>query len=352
MNILFFGTPDFAAVILKALSGSPEHRILATVTQPDRPKGRGKLLAVSPVKALAAELSIPVLQPETLRGVEIRRTLRKFGADVFVVAAYGLKLPEKILAIPPHGCLNVHASLLPKYRGASPIHHALLNGENRTGITIIRMDKGIDTGDMLLEKDLIIGEDERFPSLHDRLAELGGTCILEALALIGNEQAAYTTQDHAASSYAPVIAKEDGQIDWSQPTRCIMNRVRAFDPWPGAHTFLNGALWKIWGCEAEADGGNGTGDTGRTSGFDEPLLRSAADEAASPPANDSKKVSYSAKPGTVTRVDLKRGLRVKTGDGALWLIETQAAGGKRMMMAEYLRGHPVAEGEVFGTREV
>ncbi|MDR1663414.1 MAG: methionyl-tRNA formyltransferase [Clostridiales bacterium] len=306
MKLIFFGTPDFAAVILKALL--PAHQVLAVVTQPDRPKGRGHAVQFSPVKVLAADNNLPVHQPETLRGVSIREILAEYGADAFIAAAYGLLLPPKILALPKHGCLCVHASLLPKYRGAAPMQYAILNGDTVTGVTIMQMDKGMDTGDMVLQRRLPILPGERLPGLHDRMAALGAECILETLSQIENGTAERTPQDNRLATYAPMISKEDGHIDWGKTSAQVMNVIRATDPWPGAYTLYQGQALKVWECEP-LSGGNNTGE-----------------------------------PGTVLRSDARSGLLIKTGDGVMKVLEVQAVGGKRMAAADYLRGHPVEAG--------
>jgi len=290
MKIVFMGTPEFAVPTLDALT--KHHNVLVVITQPDRPAGRGHKLQPSPVKSKAEELNIPVLQPTSLHineSKEIRALLKSYDADIFVVAAYGLLLPKGILNMPRLGCINVHASLLPKYRGASPIHAALLNGDKETGITIMHMEAGIDTGDMIIKKSTEIGEDERFPSLHNRLAEIGGELILEAIDLLEKGVAPREKQDNNLSSYASMIKKQDGLIDWNRTTAEIINKVRAFDPWPGVFTDYQGQMIKIWSLEA-------------------------------------------------TSPDNTLGLVIKTGDGAVKITEVQPIGGKRMPTLDYLRG--------------
>jgi len=309
------GTPEFAVPPLRQLL--THHDVLAVLTQPDRPAGRGHKLQMSPVKALALEAGVDVLQPQTLSikqnnsdAKKIREYLASLEADIFVVAAYGLILPKAVLSMPKFGCINIHASLLPKYRGAAPIHAAIKDGEPVTGITIMQMDTGIDTGDMILQRQLSIAPDERTPSLHDRMAVLGGECILEALAQIVDGTAMYTPQDDAMSSYAPMIQKTDGQINWAWPTTKIKNLVRAFDPWPGPYTSHNGATIKIWQIDAAC-------------------------------------TTEESLPGTVLVADPAKGLLVRTGDSAAWVKELQAAGGKRMKAMDYLRGRNIRVGECF-----
>ena len=314
MKIVFMGTPDFAVPPLRQLLAC--HNVLAVLTQPDRPSGRGHKLQISPVKALALEAGVEVLQPETLLikkqnkdAKQIRDYLAELNADIFVVAAYGLILPKAVLEMPRYGCVNIHASLLPKYRGASPIHMAIKDGETETGITIMQMDTGIDTGDMILQRRLSIPPDERTPSLHDRMAVLGGECIIEALAQIEAGTANFAPQDNTASSHAPMIKKIDGMINWAWPTARINNLIRAFDPWPGPYTHYNGTVIKIWQIE------------------EAPTTESAA-------------------PGTILVADPAKGLQVCTGDGTAWIQELQPPGGKRMKATDYLRGRSISVGEL------
>ncbi len=305
IKIIFMGTPDFAVPVFNSLINAG-HEVCAVVTQPDRPKGRGHSVQYPPVKEAALKAGVPVHQPQLLRGnKEFRAVLKSYNADIFVVAAYGLLLTRKILEMPPLGCVNVHASLLPKYRGASPIHHALLNGDEITGITVMYMARGLDTGDMILKRELKINPDERFPELHDRMAALGGECITDALNQIANGTAKRVPQDDALSSYSPLIKKEDGQINWEWPSERIINLTRALDPWPGTYAVLNGQPLKIWRCEIAKD-----------------FLPGAE-----------------TVPGDVLYADARHGIIVRTGDGAVIITEVQPAGGKRMKAADYLKGH-------------
>jgi len=303
MRMIFMGTPEFAVPILEKLADG--HDVAAVVTQPDRPKGRGRGVTFSPVKELALRLGIEVLQPEKVRDEEFIEKITALGASVFVVVAYGQILPPRILRIPSLGCVNIHASLLPKYRGAAPMQHVILNGETETGITIMYMDKGMDTGDMILKRTQPVGHTDRLTDLHDKMAALSCECITEALALIEAGTAPRVPQDHSEATYAPMLRKEDGKVDWHSPSEKIVNQVRALDPWPGTYS---GAL-KIWVCEACAD--------------------------------DSD-----AKPGEVIQSDSN--LLVKTGSGALLITELQAQGSKRMKAADYLRGRPIPPGTILG----
>jgi len=285
------GTPAFAVPCLNALV--TRHEVLAVCTQPDRPSGRGHKLQASPVKEAALAQGIPVFQPETLRfsddnAKKIRKQLADLNADIFIVADYGLLLPKGVLCMPQNGCVNVHASLLPKYRGASPIHSAILNGDEETGITIMQMDTGLDTGDIILQKSLCIHPTEAFPELHDRMAELGAEALLDALEKIGNNTAIPTPQDNSQATHSPLIKKSDGEINWSNTTEKILNQIRALNLWPGCFTTFNGEIIKIFKAE------------------EAPL---------------SKKV-----------------LIFETADGAVRVTELQAPGKKRMPAEDFLRG--------------
>jgi len=332
MKIVFMGTPDFAVPALKQLLA--HHKVLAVCTQPDRRAGRGHKMQMSPIKTLALSAGVEVLQPETLLvkkspkdeqtvrqnsdAKQARDYLASLDADVFIVAAYGIILPKAVLTMPRHGCINIHASLLPKYRGASPIHAAIKDGEIRTGITIMHMDTGIDTGDMILQQTLEISPDERIQSLHDRMANLGGECILGALAQLEAGTATRTPQGDAASSYAPMIQKSDAEIQWNWPASRIINLTRAFDPWPGPYTSYNGQQLKIWHIEK------------------------------SEPTDSEDIDNESISPGTILAVDTTKGLKIRTGDGNAWILEMQTPGGKRMAVRDYLCGNEMRVGEVLG----
>jgi len=304
MRILFMGTPSFAVPILQALAKS--FTIAAVVTQPDRPKGRGHGVQYSPVKECALALDLPIIQPEKIKDV----SLEDFGADIFVVVAYGKILPVSVLNIPPLGCVNIHASLLPKYRGAAPMQWAMLNGDTITGVTIIYMDKGIDTGDMIYKKQLAIEATDRFSDLHDKMAALSCECIIYALGQIEAGVAAREQQNNEEATYAPMLKKEDGLIDWHSPTLRILNQVRALDPWPGTYSYFQGQTLKIWSALPETGG-----------------------------------VGY--EPGEVIKSD--SALLVKTADGVLSVTEIQGQGGKRMGIADYLRGRSIPVGTLLGS---
>ena len=307
MKVVFFGTPEFAVPTLRELHNS--HQVLAVVTMPDRPSGRKLRLAPSPVKSFALTNGIEVYEPVTLRRNEsLIDALSSLGADGFVVAAYGLILPKKILETPKHGCINVHASLLPRFRGASPIHAAILAGDSHTGITIQQMDTGIDTGDILLQEKTEIAPDEDFLSLHDRLAEIGADCLIKTLNLIESGNTTKTPQDGTKSSYAPLISKTDGLIDFSKSTEYILSQIRAFSVWPVAYVLQDGKPLKIVSAQF-ADG------------F----------------------CDADAVPGTVLLASQTDGLIVKTGDGAILITEVIPSGGKKMSSQDYLRGRQVED---------
>lgn len=309
MRIVFMGTPDFAAGALRALIAAG-HDIEAAVTQPDKPRGRSGGLLPSPVKVCALEHGIPVLQPGRIKAPEAVEELKKYPADVYVVAAFGQILSGEILEIPPYGCLNIHASLLPRYRGASPIQHAILNGEERTGITVMQMDAGIDTGDMLYKKEAEIGAEDNFETLHDKLTELGGAAIVEALALLEAGRLTPEKQDDAASCYAPLIEKTMGEIDFSRSAQEIDRLIRGLTPWPSAYTGYRGKQLKIWKAV--------------------PTLAVNL---------------CGRKPGEILKVE-KDAVTVATGEGGLRILELQLEGKKRMTTHDFLLGVRMTPGEM------
>jgi len=305
LRTVFMGTPDFALQTLQGLIDAGCNMV-GVYTQPDRPKGRGKQLAAPPVKELAQQYDIPVYQPLKLRQPEAVAELEALAPDLIVVVAYGQILPKSVLEIPAHGCINVHASLLPKYRGAAPINKAIIDGETETGITTMYMDVGLDTGDMLVKKTLSIGADETAGELHDRLAILGRETMEETLRQLCAGSLQRQVQDDAQSTYASMMKKEDGRIDWSRSAREIHNHVRGLDPWPGAYTTLNGELLKLAVTSPEV-------------------------------------VEGSDKPGSIIAAG-KDGVCVACGSGALRVKELQLAGRKRLPAAEFLRGCPLEKG--------
>ena len=253
MNILFMGTPDFAAGILKAICEKSDHKVVAVVTQPDRPKGRSGKLISSPVKEYASFAGIDVIQPEKIKAPGMADELNKYNADIFVVAAFGQILSKEILDIPRFGCINVHASLLPEYRGAAPIQWAIADGKKQTGVTIQKMNEGVDTGDIISRCIVDIADDETGESLFDKLMVKGADLIVDTLLLIEKGEATYTPQDESRATYARMLKKEMGCIDFSKSAREIERMIRAFTPWPGGYTYLDNKLLKIKECKALDD---------------------------------------------------------------------------------------------------
>jgi methionyl-tRNA formyltransferase len=312
LRILFAGTPEFALPALDALAAS-DHILVGVLTQPDRAAGRGLRTQASPVKERALALSLPVLQPVGLRDEGARAALASKAADVFVVAAYGLILPPDVLAMPRFGCVNVHASLLPRWRGASPIQHAILAGDEETGVSIMRMEAGLDTGPVYLQRTTPIGAREAAGSLHDRLALLGAQALLEALGGIAGGTLVPRPQDAARATYAKRIDKREAVLDWTQPAIALERRVRAFNPWPVCETQCGGESLRIW--DATATAGSGAG---------------AADDAG--PRNV---------PGAVLAAGAS-GVEVATGEGVLRLLRVQRPGRRPVSAADFANAQPLA----------
>lgn len=313
MRIVFMGTPDFAVPTLRALLNSP-HQVVGVVTQPDRPKGRGQELAASPVKQLALQRGIPILQPLKMKDPAFLEALAAWKPDLIVVAAFGRILPKLVLDLPPKGCINVHASLLPKYRGAGPIQWAIIRGERETGITTMLMDEGMDTGAILLQEPVPIAPDDTAGSLSAKLADVGGRVLLETLARLEKGALVPQPQDHTQATMAPLLKKEDGLLDWTLPAVELANRVRGLTPWPGAYTYLGDDRWVIW--------------------------KAVALDHAAP----------TAQPGMIVEV-AKDALLVATGSGVLRIMEMQPANSRRMTVAQYLAGHRLEPGLVLGKRD-
>lgn len=317
MGLIFAGTPEFAATVLAALLAHP-HDVLAVYTQPDRPAGRGRKSTPSPVKRLALEHGLPVQQPRALTGAQARKTLADYGADAMIVAAYGLLLPRTILETPPLGCINVHASLLPRWRGAAPIQHAILAGDRETGISIMQMDAGLDTGPVLMRAACPIREDDTAGSLQDRLAALGAATLIQALEGVSVGTLTAEPQDEARATYAGRIAKGDGLIEWSHAAEALARQVRAFNPWPVAFTFLPG--------------------TGGVAGEDGERLRIW--NALAVEGDDD------APPGTVLATG-PSGIDVATGSGTLRILTLQAPGKRVMSSGDYLNARSLRPGTIF-----
>lgn len=317
MRIVFMGTPTFAVPTLQQLLKT-EISVVGVVCQPDRPSGRGKKVQMSPVKALALSQNIPVVQPEKMKSPQLMETLRTWDPDLVVVAAFGRILPKTILDLPPKGCLNVHGSLLPKYRGAAPIQWAVMQGEVKTGVTIMLMDEGMDTGAILQQEVIPIGPDETSGELASRMAQVGGALLVRTLRGWIAGTLTPLAQDNSAATLAPILTKEDGLMSWGQPARCLANRIRGLSPWPGVYTFLEGARWGIWKVHVEEQ---------------EPgILNTDHDTPRAP--------------GTIIAFT-KQAIRVQTGQGCLNLLEIQPENKKRMHVSDYLAGHRVTLGMTF-----
>ncbi len=308
MNLIFLGTPSFAVRTLERIV-TAGHRVLAVYTQPDRPKGRGGQLAASPVKEAALRLGLEVHQPERVRRPEVVEQLRALQPEAMVIVGYGQIIPQAIIDIPPLGIINVHASLLPKYRGAAPIQWAIANGESRTGVTTMRIDAGLDTGDMLLKWETEIGPQESAVELGQRLAIAGADLLVETLAGLAAGSIRPQPQDHSQASLAPILKKEDGRIDWSWPAQKVVNRSRGFLPWPGAYSFFRGQLLHIWKAYVAAE--------------------------------------VPGEPGQL--VPQKKHLLAVCGEGtAIELAEVQIEGRKRMSGEAFLNGQRLNENETLG----
>ena len=306
MKIIFAGTPPFAASALSALLR--EHQVVAVLTQPDRPSGRGMQLTASPVKQLALQHGIAVLQPDSLKTEQAQQEIAALGVDVMVVAAYGLILPKAVLELPRYGCLNIHASLLPRWRGAAPIQRAILAGDSETGITIMQMDAGLDTGDMLLRKRCPISPDDDAQTLHDKLAEMGSACIIEALRLLAEGRLEPIVQNNDEACYAAKLLKGEAVIDWRQDAAQIARAVRAYNPFPVCQTKMHDVVLKVWQADVCP--------------------------------------SLNGKPGEVIFVN-KQGITVACGKDALILQVLQRTGGKAQPAAQFLQAMPVHPGDNF-----
>ena len=312
LRVLFMGTAELSCDSLRELNASPDFHVVAVVTQPDRPKGRELKLQPSPVKELALQANLPVLQPERVRSEEFLEQLRGLQPDLIAVAAYGQILPQSILDLPRFGCLNVHTSLLPRYRGAAPIQWAILNGDAETGVTIMRMDAGLDTGDILTQARTPIHPEDNSETLHDRLARMGAELLVRTIPDHIAGKLTSRPQPAEGASYAPKIKKQDGHIDWTQPARVIWNRVRGLVPWPGAFSYLSDQpqphLLKIWQAEV---------------------------------------LDRTGPPGEVLQAD-KAGIVVGCGREALRILILQREGGRRLSAQQFLAGHTMSPGQRLG----
>jgi len=310
MNILFMGTPEFSLPSLEALLVSP-WEVVGVVTQPDRPKGRGEKIQPSPVKQRALQLQLPVLQPEKIKDPDFLQKVSKISPHVIVVVAFGKILPLNLLQIPPLGCINLHASLLPKYRGAAPIQWALIHGETETGSTIILMNEGMDEGDILSQEKMNIGKEDTYRDLSLRLANQGASLLIKTLRAREKNECFPQKQDHRKAVPAPSLKKQDGLIDWNKPTSHILNLIRGTDPWPGAYTFLGPKRLRIW------------------------------------KARVLPKSSQKGSPGEILKSTMD-GIEVATQQGVLVIKELQSESKKRMTVASFLAGHSIETGTILG----
>ncbi len=310
MRLVFCGTPQFAVPALKHLLAQSEFEILAVITQPDRPRNRGHQVSFSPVKEVALAAKLPVHQPEEIRAPEVHELLQNFSPDFIVIIAYGQIIPARLLPIPKHGWINLHASLLPKYRGAAPINWAIVNGEIRTGITSMRIDAGMDTGETLLQREIEIGAMETAPELSARLAEIGAPLMAETLRGLAAGTIIPRPQNHAEATHAPMLKREDGRIDWNCTAQEIYNRMRGFAPWPGAYTTFRGHTCHVWG---------------------EPVSNSKQDFS----------------PGTLLQEG--DGLRIAcAGTTVLRVVSVKREGRKQVSASEFANGARLKTGERFG----
>ena len=310
MRLIFMGTPDFAVPCLRSLH-EKGHEIVGVFTQPDRPAGRGKTLKASPVKSVAESLNLPVFQPEKIKTADAMEVLKKLQPQCIVVVAYGQILSKEILQLPPLGCINVHASLLPKYRGAAPIHWAVMNGEAKTGITTMLMDEGLDTGDMLLKEEYEIDQDASTGQVHDALADLGGELIIKTIEGLRNGEIKPIPQPED-SSYAPLLKREHEKIDWNWSASQIHNRIRGLNPWPGAYTIFRQEQIKIWQSK---------------------IL-------------DFKDSLGEFLPGQIISSS-EKGLLIETGEGIIEVFELQPAGKRKITAHDFLNGRRIKPGEFF-----
>ncbi|WP_408954402.1 methionyl-tRNA formyltransferase [Natroniella sp. ANB-PHB2] len=312
MDIVFMGTPDFAVPSLEALLEIEVIKVKGVISQPDRKRGRGQKLQPTPVKKKALEYDLEVFQPEDIsEGID---KLKEWAPEVIAVVAYGQILPEEVLNLPHYGCINLHSSLLPKYRGAAPIHRAIINGDQVTGVTTMKLELGMDTGDMILQQEVEITAEDTVGSLHDRLALVGGELLVQTLTAIADGSVSYQKQDDTVATYADKVDKKEGEIDWGQSAEDIWNLIRGFNPWPGSYTYYQGQRLKLWASQVV----------------------------------DQKKVNDKIEAGTIVELDNDLGIVVQTGKGQIALTELQPASKQKMSATDYLLGYDIKVGSKLG----
>lgn len=322
-RIIFMGTPEFAVPSLKALIAAGEN-IIAVITQPDKPKGRGRILTAPPIKDITLKYNIPAFQPEQIKDETFVTTIKDLSPDIIIVVAYGKILPKAILSLPPNGCINVHASLLPKYRGAAPINWAIINGETNTGITTMLLDEGMDTGNILLTERVGISSDDTASSLHDKLMNIGAELLIETINSIKSKTVRPVKQDDTQATYAPMLKKEDGRIDWSMNAQKIRNLIRGFNPWPGAYTRWEGLQIKIISANT---------------------VLSSQDQFSELIATTGQLQCLTEKHGTILKISAE-GILIATGKGTLLIVELQPENKNRMTASEFIKGYKIAKGQI------
>ncbi len=326
------GTPDFSVFSLERLASSKDIELIAVVTQPDKPRGRGQKMQATPVKKKALDLGIDVLQTNNVNKSSFLEKLRNYSPDIIAVVAFGQMLSKELLELPKYACINLHASLLPEYRGAGPIHQVILDGKELTGVTTMYMAEGWDTGDMIYKEEVKINRQDTVGILHDKLADIGADLLVKTIIDIEKGIAPREEQNHERASYASKISKTTGEIDWNNSSEKIYNQVRGVNPWPGAYTYHQGQLLKIWKCSIR-DNKDIANDINNTN-------------AEKTYINDKKAKQLSA--GTIVKANSEDGLLVKTSDGIIEITEMQMAGRKRMSAKDFLHGYTIDKGSLLG----
>lgn len=329
VKVIFMGTPDFSVVSLERLESSNDIEIMAVVTQPDKPRGRGQKMRPTPVKKKAVDLGIDVLQTKNVNEANFLDKLRELSPDIIIVVAFGQMLSKKLLELPKYACINLHASLLPEYRGAGPIHQVILDGKEFTGVTTMYMAEGWDTGDMIYKEKVEIDRQDTVGILHDKLADIGADLLVKTLIGIEKGAAPREEQNHEKATYASKIDKTTGEIDWSNSSEKIYNQVRGVNPWPGAYTYHQGEMLKIWKCSIKEN-------------------KDIAKDIDDANAYINNKSVNQFPVGYIVKANSKEGLFIKTSDGIIEIIELQMAGRKRMSAKDFLHGYTIDNGSLLG----